>query len=132
MGEMADLFLSSQDDIDFYDECAAMGDRVPAWALRMPTLEPERPFVAAPREHIPAHVGHRPSHKKRSLPKPRVCPHGFWVDKNGELQEISKMTDQYLSNLISFLENNPALIQQNSSAFECLIEERYKRRAYNK
>ena len=39
MGEMADLFLSSQDDIDFYEECAMQGYKVPDYAMRMPTLE---------------------------------------------------------------------------------------------
>lgn len=30
MGEMAEFFLESQDDFDFYEECALQGYRVPS------------------------------------------------------------------------------------------------------
>lgn len=122
MGEMADLFLSSQDDIDFYEDFAMQGYKVPDYAMRMPTLDRE-PLFRTTMSKAPS------ARSKPSYHKKRTCPAGCWVDKNGEVQEISKMTDQYINNLIGFLEKNPLLIQQNCAAFEQMIEERYKRNA---
>ena len=119
MGEMAVLFLSSQDDIDFYEECAMQGYKVPDYAMRMPTLESGSSVYEVP-------LGASSTSYRQ-----RTCPAGCWVDKNGEVHKIIDMTDQYLNNLISFLEKNPLLIKQNCSLFEQMIEERYRRRRLN-
>ena len=119
MGEMADLFLSGQDDIDFYEECAMQGYKVPDYAMGMSTLDRVPPI-------------HKVSPKAPSSSYgQRTCPAGCWVDKNGEVHKISDMTDQYLNNLIGFLEKNPVLIKQNCVLFEQMIEERYRRRRLN-
>lgn len=39
MGEMADFYLSSQNDYEFYEECALQGYRAPSYVYRMPTFE---------------------------------------------------------------------------------------------
>lgn len=120
MGEMADLFLSSQDD-DCYEEDAMQGYSIPYHAALLPTLGSITScYVTTPKSVTGL--------RRRSFPKERACPTGCWVDKNGEVQEISKMTDRYLNNLIRFLEKNPILIKQNCASFEQMIEERYRRR----
>ena len=119
MGEMADLFLSSQDDIDFYEECAMQGYKVPDYAMKMPTLDSSQSVHKIPLRASSASY------------RQRTCPAGCWVDKNGEVHKIYDMTDQYLNNLIAFLEKNPVLIKQNCSLFEQMIEERYRRRRLN-
>ena len=67
MGEMADLFLSSQDDIDFYEECAMQGYKVPDYAMRMPTLESGSSVYEVP-------LGASSTSYRQ-----RTCPAGCWV-----------------------------------------------------
>ena len=120
MGEMAELFLASQDDIDFYEDCAGEGYSVPAWATRMPT------FNRGPEECFTPNRTQSTARRAYGLEE-RVCPQGCWMDKNGEVHEICKMTDRYLHNLIQFLEKNRLLLVQNLPAFERMIEERQRR-----
>lgn len=117
MGEMADFYLSSQNDYEFYEECALQGYRAPSYVYRMPTFE-----------DIKSPAGKRYFPKKQpSSRAERKAPDGCWIDKNGEVHEIRGMSDQYLNNLIAFLEKHPHLIKQNPANFEQMIEERYRR-----
>lgn len=117
MGEMSEFFLESQNDYDFYEECALQGYRVPSYVYRMPTFD-----------DIQSPTGKRyfPKRKPASAAS-RKIPDGCWIDKNGEIHKITEMSDRYLNNLISFLEKHPQLIKQSPSNFEQMIEERYRR-----
>lgn len=114
---MAELFLSSQDDIDFYDDCAMQGYGSPSRVYGLPDSHQPTSYYEGSKS--------KTLHRKSGS---RAMPTGCWVDKNGEVQKISEMTDQYLNNLIRFLERNPQLIKQNYTTFEQMIEERYSRR----
>lgn len=119
MGEMAEFFLESQDDFDFYEDCISEGYQVPSYAYRMPTFDDIQ---------APTGTGKRyfPKQKPTSVPF-RQIPDGCWIDKNGELHEIKDMSDRYLDNLIAFFKRNPRLISQNSTTFEQMIVEKCRR-----
>lgn len=119
MGEMAEFFLESQDDFDFYEDCASEGYQVPSYVYRMPTFDDIQSPTGTGKRYFP-------KQKPTSAPF-RQIPDGCWIDKNGELHEIKDMSDRYLDNLIAFFKRNPRLISQNSTTFEQMIVEKCRR-----